>query len=78
MRKTKSGVIHAAAGCRICHAGNAHWFGKNALAVAARHHDTTGHPTWCEQAIIVRYGDFGDEDMAEATEPESIAELTNA
>ncbi|KKL45291.1 hypothetical protein LCGC14_2357180, partial [marine sediment metagenome] len=32
------------------------WEGKNALAVAARHHDSTGHTTWCEQTISVRYG----------------------
>ncbi len=38
------------AGCHVCHAA-AHWTGANAQAVAARYHDQTGHPTWCNVAI---------------------------
>lgn len=57
MRHTKSGVIHSIAGCYVCHGSEAHWQRKNALACAARHHDATGHPTWCEQAIAVFYGE---------------------
>ena len=57
MRKTYSGVTHAMAGCFVCHGGDAHWQSKNCMGVAARHHDATGHPTWVEQVISVRYGD---------------------
>ncbi len=41
------------AGCHVCHTA-AHWTGANAQAVAARHHDQTGHPTWC--IVAVSYG----------------------
>jgi hypothetical protein len=34
----------------------AHWFGPNAQGVAARHHDATGHATWCEVSLSVWYG----------------------
>ena len=27
------------------------------MAVAARHHDKTGHSTWVEQTLSIRYGD---------------------
>lgn len=49
--------ISAMAGCFVCHGNDACWFKKNALAIAARHHDATGHPTWCEQTLFVHYGD---------------------
>jgi hypothetical protein len=29
---------------------------KNAMALAAKHHDQTGHPTWADQYLMVRYG----------------------
>lgn len=44
------------AGCFVCHGSDAHWFGPNAQAVAARHHDATGHPTWADVVLLVRYG----------------------
>lgn len=44
------------AGCFVCHGTGAHWSGGNAQGVAARHHDATGHPTWCDIAMSVRYG----------------------
>ena len=44
------------AGCFTCHDGAAHWFEKNAAAVAARHHDATGHPTWVEVSTGIYYG----------------------
>jgi hypothetical protein len=33
------------------------WISRNAMALAARHHDATGHQTWCEQVLSVTYGD---------------------
>ena len=41
------------AGCSTC---QDRWSGKNAQAVAARHHDKTGHETWVEVVMRVRYG----------------------
>jgi len=43
-------------GCFICNASDAMWTGANAMAVAARHHDATGHETWAEQHLSIRYG----------------------
>lgn len=47
---------HVMAGCFTCHGTEARWFGGNAQGVAARHHDATGHPTWCDVAMSIRYG----------------------
>lgn len=44
------------AGCFRCHGTDAHWTGPNAQATAARHHDATNHPTWCDVAMSIRYG----------------------
>jgi hypothetical protein len=44
------------AGCFTCHGSEAHWRGAQAQGTAARHHDLTGHPTWCDVAMSVRYG----------------------
>jgi hypothetical protein len=33
------------------------WTGGNALGVAARHHDSTKHATWCDVHMSVRYGE---------------------
>lgn len=44
-------------GCYQCHGDEAHWFGVNTQGVAARHHDATGHTTWVEIAISIRYGE---------------------
>lgn len=41
------------AGCRTC---QDRWAGKNAQAVAARHYDATGHETWVEVVMLIRYG----------------------
>ena len=57
MRKTRAGITASLAGCMVCHGGEAHWQSRNSLAVAARHHDATGHPTWCEQTMSIKYGD---------------------
>lgn len=60
-------------GCFICHGTEAVWFSPNAQAVAARHHDATGHPTWVDVVLMVRYGPSLEEESAskaatEATE----------
>ncbi len=56
MRKTRTGVVSCIGGCYVCHGSDAGWQGRNTLAVAARHHDATGHPTWVEQVMVVKYG----------------------
>lgn len=43
------------AGCFVCHGSDAHWFGGQAQGTAARHTDATGHETWCDVALSVRY-----------------------
>ena len=58
MRTTYTGVTGVMAGCDVCHGvGIAGWLACNALAVAARHHDATGHPTRADQTISVNYGE---------------------
>ena len=47
-------VTSARGGCNRC--AGVHWTGKNALAQAARHHDSTNHPTWAEQTQRTEYG----------------------
>ena len=59
MRKTRAGITGCMAGCFVC---GKEWQSKNALALAARHHDATGHATWAEQVLSVRYGDVSKED----------------
>lgn len=44
------------AGCLTCHGVEALWQGPNAQGVAARHHDATKHPTWCDVAMTITYG----------------------
>lgn len=45
------------AGCFECGGSEAKWWGGNSQGVAARHHDATGHTTWVEVAMSIRYGD---------------------
>lgn len=47
------------AGCFTCRGSEPIWQAKNAMALAARHHDSTGHPTWAEQVLSVKYGEAG-------------------
>jgi cytochrome c551/c552 len=49
--------VDARAGCFQCHGSEAHWLKPNAQAIAARHHDATGHTTWVETMTGIRYGD---------------------
>lgn len=44
------------AGCFVCHGLEAKWFGPQAQGTAARHHDATGHQTWADTYLSVRYG----------------------
>lgn len=44
------------AACYVCHGDEAYWTGKNAQAVAAKHHDSTGHSTWVEVYMSISYG----------------------
>lgn len=44
------------AGCLVCYDGNAQWTGPNAQGLAARHHDSTKHATWCDVVLSIRYG----------------------
>ncbi|NJC33896.1 hypothetical protein GGR88_001370 [Sphingomonas jejuensis] len=44
------------AGCLDCGRPGALWSGGNAQAVAARHHDATGHRTWVNAYMAIRYG----------------------
>ena len=47
----------AMAGCFVCKADGSYiWHGPNAQGVAARHHDATGHTTWCDVNLSIRYG----------------------
>ncbi len=50
------------AGCYTCHGDRAHWTSANAQALAAQHHDRTGHPTWCDIAASIRYGRVAPDD----------------
>jgi hypothetical protein len=52
----------ATAGCVTCHGQGTGWTGANALALAARHHDATGHATWCDTHLSVRYGSAKPDD----------------
>lgn len=45
------------AGCFDCNGSEQIWTAPNAQGVAARHHDATGHTTWVEVNMSVRYGD---------------------
>lgn len=44
------------AGCFICHGSEAHWTHAGAQGTAAAHHDATGHATWSDVMLMVRYG----------------------
>ena len=50
------------AGCFDCWGSDAHWTSNNAQAVAARHHDATGHSTWVDVGMSIRYGDRKEPD----------------
>lgn len=45
------------AGCFRCFGSTAMWHASNAQALAAQHHDKTGHTTWAEVTMTIQYGD---------------------
>lgn len=55
-RRQTTVASEVAAGCFTCDDGDMVWAGANAQAVAARHHDVTGHTTWCHVNRTIRYG----------------------
>ncbi len=55
MRETYIAKIFVA-GCSVCNDGEAQWFANNAQAVAAKHYDLTGHPTWVNLTLDFWYG----------------------
>lgn len=61
-RSRKSGVIHAYAECQTC---GVVYDSRNALGLAAQHHDKTGHTINTEQCISVTYGNFDSDDDKE-------------
>ena len=63
MRETWSGLSSVVAGCYTCEPdGSGTWYERNAQGVAARHHDATGHTTWVNSVVTVRYGDDHEHD----------------
>jgi len=49
------------------------WSSKNAQGVATRHHDATGHTTWVEISMSIKYGD-GSRTIGLAQKPQPAAE----
>lgn len=43
------------AGCFTCNGSDALWTAPNAQGVAAKHHDATGHETWADVILEIRY-----------------------
>ena len=63
MRRTATALLDVRAGCFVCHGKyEAGWFARNSLGVAARHHDSTGHPVWVEQVTGIWYGKEAEEE----------------
>jgi len=44
------------AGCLVCSGRTPRWTKANAQALAAQHHDRTGHATWVTIATEIQYG----------------------
>lgn len=70
MSRATSTSATVSAGCFVCNGATAMWSSKNAQAVAARHHDATGHATWADQVLLIRYGE------AQASHPDLFEEVT--
>lgn len=54
------------------------WTGGNAQGVAARHHDATGHATWCDVYMGVRYGEQASDARQTDIEDAISASATSA
>ena len=61
------------AGCFICKGTAPIWTAANAQALAAKHHDATGHQTWCDIVMSIRYGE-ADRDDRQTDIEDAIAE----
>lgn len=59
------------AGCFQCNGSDALWTSPNAQGVAARHHDATGHTTWADVNLSIRYGDKNKDERTETKKVES-------
>lgn len=55
-RRQTTTMTDATGGCFVCPDSEVFWIGAHAQAMAARHHDHTGHSTWCISNRTVRYG----------------------
>lgn len=55
MRETRTGRS-VNVGCFVCKGSDAMWTSPSAEGTAARHHDATGHATWADVYMTVRYG----------------------
>jgi hypothetical protein len=53
--RRKLSSVRVIGGCFVCNGSDAIWTSANAMAVAARHADATGHETWADQILNVRY-----------------------
>lgn len=65
------------AGCFTCYASDAHWLGGQAQGTAARHHDATGHVTWCDVVLSVRYGKYAADDRQTDIEDAIVASTSS-
>ena len=63
MRVTRTGCLEQAAHCYGCDWEYAN--SKNGLAMAAQHHDRTGHEVRVEIVNIVYYGDRDEEEASQ-------------
>lgn len=61
------------AGCFTCRGATVLWQGANAQGVAARHHDTTQHPTWVRIDMMIQYGDRSRADDRQIDIEDAIA-----
>lgn len=52
-RKTRTGIVSVSGWCLNC---EKKWDARNALGLAALHHDKTGHEVQVEQTMVIAYG----------------------
>lgn len=56
------------AGCFTCGGSEYLWHGPQAQGTAARHHDATGHGTWADVHLTVRYGPLPADEVIHAAD----------
>lgn len=59
MGRLHSTSTNAIGGCFECNGSDAIWTGRNSVACAARHCDATGHETWADQTMSIKYRPAG-------------------